>query len=237
MDLSQNQIINMTQRFKTLSCLKSLTRLDLSSNAITTPLMDSDFDNSFRTTLKWLSLSNNRIPSIDSNVFMYSNGTTKFPNLSYLDLSYNLIKVLDILWPMSIPDLNLFIDLSTNPIETLKNQLNANFTSNFFVPMTQNRSIDVTDNNIVLFDDTQLWQYNIGTSANFQTLLTKLSNFDFRQTNNKLTCFCPIATGLYTVYWYGQISKNFVNNQSPIFQLYCSNINNKYIFDFNCTVS
>ena len=228
----------MTNAFKTLACLNKLTRLDLSANAISSHLLDSDFDDTLRNNLQWLSLSNNVIPSLDSNVFMYPNGTTKFPNLDYLDLSNNLIVALDILWPMTIPNPNLYVDLSNNPIKSLHNQLNGLFTDNSYIAMSGNRTIDVTGNNLVSFDDSQLLQYNIGSSNGFKIFLNKLQNYDFKQQKNKFVCNCPLSTGLYTVNWYKMISNTLSNiANSSILQLNCSKIVGKTVFNFKCTVS
>jgi hypothetical protein len=227
----------MAGGFKSLSCLKFLTKLDLSSNSISTPLLASDFENSLRANLVWLSLASNQIPSIDSNVFMYPNGSSFWPKLAYLDLSNNLIKSFDVLWPLSIPNLNLQVDVSFNPISSLNNQLGGDFKASAFVAMTGNRSVDVTNNHMVLFDDTQVMQYNIGSSSGFSTFLTKLSNFDFRQTQNQFVCFCPASTGLYTVYWYSSVASSFINNKSPIFSLSCSNVAGNTVFNFPCNVS
>ena len=240
LDLSNNLILSMTGRFKSLSCLTSLKVLDLSSNLIMSPLVASDFEDTLPARLTSLNLNYNQIPSIDSDVFIKSDNTSRFPNLTYLGLVGNQIKVLDLLWPLSLPSLTLSVDLSFNPIASLQSSLSSrfNFRNDLFVAMSGNRSVNAAGNSLTSIADSQLMQYQIYSAAGFVILLGKLANVNLQTSlpSTYFTCFCPPATGLYTVYWYGQIRNSISSTNAPIFSLYCANTTT-YIFNFACPVS
>lgn len=237
LDLSKNAITSTTGAFKVLSCLRSIQRFDISDNLISTPLLASDFDDLFPAHLQIFNLKNNRIPSIDTNVFFKSDGTSRFPKLYLLDLSGNKIKVLDLLWPMSIPHPYLNVKLASNPINTIKNQLLKSYQDSVYIAINGTRTVDVTNSDLTSLSDSALLQYLPNSADGFKALLAKIANFDFSQTTNKLSCDCPAATGLYTVYWYGTIQSSIANKSAPIYKLTCANINNTYIFSFPCQVS
>ena len=146
LDLSRNQIKTLRYAFKLLSCLTSLKRFDLSFNLITSPLIDSDFSDDFAQHIEYLNLKNNQIPSIDTKVFFRSDGTSRFSNLYYLDLSNNLIKSLDLLWPMSLKHPSVKVILSNNKIASLKNQLKVSFNNSVFLDVAGDRVVDVSNN-------------------------------------------------------------------------------------------
>lgn len=142
-DLSYNLITSMTNVFAQLSCLTQLTHLDLGHNQIVTPLVATDFADSQASRLLWLNLEYNNISSIDAGMFYYANGSARFPKLAYLSLSRNRLFSIDLLWPMTMTNANLKIDLSNNSIATLTNSLNLNFGLTTFIPMTGNRQVDL----------------------------------------------------------------------------------------------
>jgi hypothetical protein len=239
LDLSRNQIKTLRYAFKLLSCLTSLKRFDLSFNLITSPLIDSDFSDDFAQHIEYLNLKNNQIPSIDTKVFFRSDGTSRFSNLYYLDLSNNLIKSLDLLWPMSLKHPSVKVILSNNKIASLKNQLKVSFNNSVFLDVTGDRVVDVSNNELKHFDDSNLLQYHLHTAQDFEKFLNKLSNYDF--TNNHFHCVCPNnkttggSSGLYTVYWFKSIASRIFDFSPPIYQLYCEqNFQDNNVFDFDC---
>lgn len=162
-------------------------------------------------------------------------GTSAFPNLSYLDLSYNELKILDLAWPMSLPYRSLKIMLAYNKITTFANKLNISYNNIHLADMVGNRSVDVTHNLISRFDDSNLLQYSLKSSYDFGRFLEKLSNFDFR--TNRLYCICPETSGLYSVHWFKQFSAFIKHPNSPIYQLVCTNSPSNSVFNFTCPVS
>jgi hypothetical protein len=237
--MSDNLISNMTQRFAQLSCLRFLISLDLSNNRISTALRASDFDDSFGELLRTFNLRNNQIPSLESGVFFKDkeNREPRFPYLAHLCLANNRIKSLDLLWPMILPNPKLKIDLSNNPIMKLTNELGLSYNEPNLIEISGDRYVDLRNNSLEFLDDSNLMQYGLKTQDDFGIFLIKLKNFDFRQNKNKFECFCPNNSGSYLVHWYRNFSKQMEHLEGPIFDLYCSNMNQSYIFDFNCTVS
>jgi len=236
LDLSQNQIKTLRYAFKLLSCLQSLKRFDLSFNQITSPLIDADFSDEFSQHIEYLNLKNNQIPSIDTKVFFRADGTSRFPSLYYLDLSYNQIKSLDLLWPMSLRHSSVKVILSNNKISSLKNQLKLSFDSSLFLDVTGDRVVDVSNNELKQFDDSNLLQYNLRSAEDLEKFLKKISNFDF--SNNQFTCQCPNKSGLYTVYWFKSFMAKINDFSAPIYQIYCAqNFQDNNVFDFDCHVS
>jgi hypothetical protein len=240
LDLSSNQITSLTNVFRQLSCMNALTSIDFSNNFINSPLLASDFSDTLASQLVSINLTNNRIPSIQSAVFIKNDGTSRFPKLTYLGLASNLIQQLDLLWPLSLPSANLFVDLKTNPIETLVNQLRVSFNQAAFQNgMTGNRRLDASNNRLQYLNDGNLLQYGLQTVDDFYTFITRLQNYDFRQTNLVRTflCYCP-STGSQTVSWFMSI-KPFLNLTYPIYKLYCSNLpGTVYVLDItSCGVS
>ncbi len=237
--LSFNQIQNGTNVFQAISCLIRLQILDLSYNIISTPLLTADFSDSLGSTLVSLNLNNNNIPFVDTGVFFKLDGTSRFPNLYYLGLANNQIKSFDLIWPMSLPAPSYTVTLKNNPITTVSNQLKKTFTDSIFrnVTINSNRIVDITDNKLTSLSDSVFFEY-VHSAAEFQYFLYKISNYNFQQTTNQLSCFCPPSTGLYTVYWYQSFKSSITNDliAAPIYQLTCSNLATS-IFDFTCTVS
>jgi len=239
LNMSSNLIQNLTGGFINLKCLASLTNLDLSKNLISTALLPTDFDDGFASRLQIFNLENNKISNIQTSVFIKKDGTSRFPNLYYLNLAKNLIKKFDLLWPLTLPSPNLFIDLKMNPIGELVNQMGQSFKNpSYIYDMIGNRYVDVTTNRLQFLDDSNLMQYGLQDSRDFRQFLNKISNYDFRQANYVRTfiCYCP-SGGLYTVEWFKNISFSLDLN-CPIFQLFCSNFQTPiYIFNFPCEVS
>ena len=240
LDLRFNQITSLTSVFKQLACVSSLSSVDISSNLVSSPLVANDFDDALSSQLVSLNLSNNRIPSLESSVFLKSDGTTRFPLLQYLGLANNLIQQLDLLWPLSLPSSNLFVDMKTNPIVSLVNQLRVSFNQPAFrYGMTGKRYLDATNNRLQYLNDGNLLQYGLQTVDDFYAFIIRLQNYDFRQTNLARTflCYCP-QTGSQSVSWFMSI-KTYVNLSYPIYQLYCSNLGGSvYVLDISsCGVS
>lgn len=235
LDLSRNQIRSLRYAFKSLSCLTSLKRFDLSYNSISTPLVDSDFSDEFAQHIEYINLKNNHIPSIDTKVFFQNDGTSRFPSLYYLDLSNNLIKTIDLLWPMTLRHPSAKIMLSNNKISTIKNQLRLSYDNKVFQDVVGDRVVDLSNNELTHLDDTNLLQYHLQNQADFERFIIKLSNFDF--SNNLFSCVCPNKTGLYTVYWFKALAHKILDFSAPIFQVYCAQtFQDNNVFDFDCQV-
>lgn len=239
LNISSNYIQNLTGAFVHLRCLSSVTSIDLSNNLITTPIIASDFDEFFASRLQSLNLEQNKIELIQTTTFIKKDGTSRFPNLFYLNLAKNRIKKFDLLWPLSLPSPQLFIDLKLNPIEELVNQMSLSFKSPSFIhDMVGNRFLDATTNKLQYLDDSNLMQYGLQDARDFRQFMNKLSNYDFRQSNYMRTfiCFCPTG-GQYTVEWFKNVSSSLDLN-CPIFQLFCSNFQLPvYILNYPCEVS
>lgn len=240
LDMSANLITSITGLFAKLKCLTKLVKISLASNNIQTGLISTDFDDSLSGQLQYIDLSNNQIPSIDSNVFIKSDGTNRFINLQYLSFKNNQIKQFDLLWPLTIPSTPLLVDLSSNPIYNLINGFNKSYSSIFSYPVTGARSVLIQSNQLQTFSDSNLLQYGLKSSADLGLLLGKISNYDFRQSNSSnlssIICSCPFS-GLQTVSWYKQLlALSSINTGALINQLYCSNIPNTYPLNIDCMV-
>lgn len=238
LDLSFNLIVSTKNAFRDLNCLASLDSINLANNLINSPLLSSDFDDELSSRLRYLNLTKNMIEYIESKVFIKSDGLTRFPNLKFIGLAYNRLKHLDLIWPLTIPDLNLHIDLRNNNISLLINELLLKFDDPMLkYPMINERRLDATTNSLQGFDDQNLLQYGINNENDLMKFLYKISNYDFRQSNFVPTfiCFCP-ADGQLTLSWFRSIS-NLVDRSSPIFKLYCINSPSTYVLDFPCDVS
>jgi len=240
LDLSFNQITSLKDVFRQLSCMNALTTIDFSNNFITSPLLASDFSDILSSQLVSINLTNNRIPSLQSAAFIKNDGTSRFPKLTYLGLASNLIQQLDLLWPLSLPSANLFVDLKSNPIETIVNEFRVSFNQPAFQNgMIGNRRLDASNNRLQHLNDGNLLQYGLQNVDDFYTFITRLQNYDFRQTNLVRTflCYCP-ASGSQTVSWFMSV-KSFLNLTYPIYKLYCSNLpGTVYVLDITtCGVS
>ncbi|CAF0833054.1 unnamed protein product [Brachionus calyciflorus] len=236
LDLSFNSIQTTANSFRDLSCLTGLKTLNLANNKISSPLMTSDFDDTLSAQLTSLNLTNNFIPYLESRVFIKSDGSSRFPNLEYLGLAYNGLKDFDLLWPLTLPQSNLLIDMKYNNISNLVNQMNLTFNNVIFkYPMIGNRYLDLTTNSLQGFDDYNLLQYGLHNEWHLKEFLFKISNYDLRQANLVRTfiCFCP-SFGQLTLFWFKLISSDF-DRTSPIFQIYCSNTGvMTYVLDYPC---
>ena len=198
--------------------------------------MATDFNDSLALTLVSLNLNNNKIPFLDTGVFFKQDGTSRFPTLYYLGLANNQIKSFDMLGPMSLSAPSFTVTLANNPIQTISNQLKKTFTDNVFQNVTgANQIVDISNTNLTSLSDAAFFEY-VHSATQFQYFLYKISNYNFKHTVNKLVCNCPVATGLYTVYWYQSFKSAVQSQTAPIYQLTCSNTAT-YIFDFPCTVS
>jgi hypothetical protein len=143
LDMSMNQLNSLQNAFITLNCLTALNSINFSSNFIASPILASDFDDNFAAQIQSLNLTNNSISYIESRAFLTSDGTrSRFPQLTYLGLALNKIKVFDVLWPLTIPSSNLQIDMKINPITTLENEFGLTFNNILFAyDMTGNRHV------------------------------------------------------------------------------------------------
>lgn len=239
LDLSFNRITNMTNRYKQLSCLTQLVQFDLSNNLINTPMLDNDFDDIFPQRLEIFDLSNNQIPYVETALFIRLDGSARFPRLRQLNLANNQLKEFDILMPLILPSTQLDVDMSNNPIASIRNQLGRSFRNALFVNNVTGvtRRVNVRNHALTRLDDTNLLQYQITSETDFRHFLHKIENYDFRQVTNTLSCICPPVTGSYLVYWYANFSNTLTGKTEPIYNLLCSNIANRNIFAYNCTVS
>ena len=251
-DLSHNRLDNMND-LAALRCLTYLSRVDLSNNrietAFTAQLFDADTsdissnsDDDFTSQLVSLNLTNNRIKVVRTGAFIRSDGTSRFPNLAYLGLAHNMIVDLDLLWPLTLPAVTLFVDLKLNPIENLVNELGLSFKDLVFEnAMTRGRYVDITNNKLQFMDDTNILQYGVTNADELYAFLQRIANYDLRQSNFMPTfiCYCPLNAGLRTVLWYRNVTARYVlDTAPPIYQLYCSNYKEPmFIFDFPCGVS
>ena len=127
------------------------------------------------------------------------------------------------------------VNLADNLINSINNQLGKTFTDTTFVNLTGSLIVDITNNQLTSLSDSVFFQY-VHSASQFQYFLYKISNYNFKQTVNQMSCVCPTATGLYTVYWYQSFKSSILSKSAPIYQLNCSN--QAYdIFDFPCAVS
>lgn len=94
--------------------------------------MASDFDDDFAAQIGSLNLTHNLIPAIESRAFLRLDGSSRFPELTYLGLAHNRIKDLDLLWPLTLPSPILNVDLKVNPISRLINQFGFGYTNDAF---------------------------------------------------------------------------------------------------------
>ena len=237
-NLSYNQIAGLSNAFISLACLSGLKSLDFSYNSIMTPLLARDFADSLAGTLIYLNLNNNQIPYIQTSTFMRADGTSRFPNLLFIGLANNQLKTLDLLWPLSLPNLVLQVDIKNNQIDTLVNELGKKYTdSSFSHSLTGYRYVDCTGNSLKSISDWNLLQYGLNTAADFEAFLTRISNFDFRATSGSpfLSCYCP-SSGLYLNTWYPSI-KSALNMDAPINKLACANMKSMNIFAFPCAIT
>jgi hypothetical protein len=241
LDLSSNQITNLNGAFVHLKCLRFLNKIDLSNNQIDTPLLAADFDDNFAAQIQSLNLSSNRIKFIETLTFLKKEGSTRFPNLKYLNIENNLIKEFDLLWPLTLPSSSLIITLKQNPIDTLFNQNNKSFDDPIFNnPMIGNRFVDLVDNKLQFLDDSNLLQYGLKSPNDLKEFLRNISNYDMRQSNFVPTFQCYCSNGSIehqVVTWFRSFSQGF-KSESPIYKLYCSNIANRsFILDYKCQVN
>ena len=232
LDLSHNKIMNLKNAFKKLRCLKRLKILNLSSNLIISPLKASDFDEDSELTisLEYMSFRYNNIPSIESRLFFRKNGSSMFPNLSFLDLSFNNLKNLDLMWPLSLPHPSLKVMISYNKIRTFTNDLKISFNSSNLIAMTSKRIVDVKFNLINRFDDSNLLQYGLKKPYDLEKFLNQIQNYNFNY--NKFICVCPPDIGLYTVFWYSQL----YSSETNVSRFSCTNIPYRNAFNFSCPV-
>ena len=241
LDISYNQLTSITGLIQSINCLSYLKKLKLSNNFISTGLQSSDFDDIFSPSLVSIDLSNNQIPSIASNVFIKSDGSIRFTNLVNLNLKNNQIKLFDLLWPLTIPSGSLLVDMSSNPISSLVNGFNKNYSSSIFnYPMTGSRLVNIQNNQIKVFSDSNLIQYGLSSANDLKIFLNKISNYDFRQNNasnlSTINCSCS-SSSLQTITWYQQLlAASMINTNALINQLYCVNIPNIYPLNIDCSV-
>ena len=242
LDVSNNQLTSVTGVFQSLSCLASLTTLVMANNFITSPIKQSDFSDSIAQQLVSLDLSYNQVQSIDSNVFIKSDGTNRFKNLQYLSLKNNQIMQFDLLWPLTIPPSILNVDFSSNLINSLVNGLSLSYSATVFAyPMAGNRNVNLQNNSLSTFSDSNLLQYGLTSANDLNLFLKKLANYDLRKNSQSSTssivCTCP-SSGSQLVTWYKQLlASGSINLPDVVNQLYCSNIGNTYPLNINCSVS
>jgi hypothetical protein len=237
LDISFNKLTTITGLFQTLKCLVSLTTLIMSNNYISSTLLNSDFDDTFSQQLVSIDLSKNKIPSIDSNFFFKSDGTSRFSNLQYLNLAYNSINQFDMLMPLTVPNSNLSFLLNSNPINTLVNQLNTPYSdSKFAYPAVGNRKINVTNNNLLVLDDTNLIQYGLNSQNDLKLFLYKVSNYDLRQLSNKIIK-CTCNSTLISSWYSSLLSSSSIDQNNLINLIRCDNdYQNVFLKSPNCEV-
>lgn len=242
--MSYNQLTSLTGAFSSLassSCLSALTAFDFSNNQISSPIVYSDFSDTTAAQFVSMNFSNNLIPYINTNVFFKSDGrTTRFPNLVYLGLANNRLMALDLLWPLSLPQASLTIEMQNNQyLTSLVNQLSLSYVdSRFSYAMTGQRTLNLQTNSLQYLDDTNLVQYGLYSSTDFQTFLNKILNYDFRQSSGVQVFFCICQNSIQVLTWYKQISAAFASTDYPIFKLYCKTnqfSGSVYIFNFPAT--
>jgi hypothetical protein len=132
LDMSHNYLSSLRNAFVSLKCLTALSNIDFSNNLISTSILASDFDDTLAAQIGSLNLTNNLIPSIESRAFLRLDGSSRFPELTYLGLALNRIKDFDVLWPLTLPSPILTVDLKMNPISNLVNQFGFTYTNNIF---------------------------------------------------------------------------------------------------------
>ena len=234
--MSNNRITSLTNAFKSsnLGCLTALSKIDFSSNQISSPLVATDFDDSFAAQLVSLNLTGNNIPYLNSDVFLKSDNTSRFPNLQYLGLAFNRLTTFDLLWPLSLPSSNLRIDIQSNPIESLTNQLQGSFSdTRFSFAMTGQRFLNLQNNRLQHIDDTDLLIFNLKNAFDFRAMIRKMLNYDFRQSNGVVVFFCYCFYGTKVVSWYLQMRSQLPSGDFPIYNIYCKNFFPvTYIFDW-----
>ena len=240
LDVSFNQLTSITGLFQTLKCLVSLTTLIMSNNYISSPLMQSDFDDTFSQQLVSLDLSNNQIPSIDTNLFFKTDGTSRFINLKYLNLGYNRITQFDMLMPLTMPNSYLNFMINSNPINTLVNQLGISYTDNRLAyPVVNNRVANITNNILTTFGDSNLIQYGLKSQTDLLNFLNKIANYDLRQFNNKVaSCECVGTTNLIPTWYQSLLSSSLIILNSFVSQFTCVTYNqNIFLVVTSCGVS
>jgi hypothetical protein len=242
--MSYNQITSLSGAFKssTQGCLTALNSIDFSNNLINTPLTQADFDDQTASQIVSLNLTNNLIKEIRTSMFFKADGvTTRFPNLKYLGLAFNGIRQLDLLWPLSLPQSSLFIDMRVNPLTFLVNELNLSYIDNRFrYPMIGNRSINIQNNELQYIDDTNLIQYGLQSASDFAALINKILNYDFSQTDSTKVFFCVCSYSTTVNTWYQLSFSQMISGNYPIYRLYCNSYTtNVYIFNFGpqCNIS
>ena len=242
LDLSSNLITNINSVFIALKCLTKLTKISLANNEIRMDLKSTDFDDIFSSQLKFIDLSLNQILSIETGVFIKSDGTSRFKNLEYLSLKGNLLQQFDLLWPLAIPYSGLLVDMSNNPITTLVNELNLTYRSSVFAySVAGGRNVIVQNNQLKTFSDSNLLQYGLQSAYDLALFFNKIKNYDFRLNNasnsSTVICNCPL-NGLLTATWYQQLLTTLsIDTTAIINQFYCSNIPNAYPLNIMCLVS
>jgi len=242
LDASSNQLTSISGLIQTINCLINLKTLKLSNNFISTGLQASDFDDYYSQQLVSIDFSNNQIPSIASNVFIRSDGSIRFTNLINLNLKNNQIKQLDLQWPLTIPSTSLFVDLSSNPISNLVNDFNKTYSSSVFAyPVTGNRRVNIQNNQIKVFGDSNLIQYGLSSVNDLNSFLSKISKYDFRQSNasnlSTINCSCSSSSSLTNTWYKELLAASLINSNELIIQLYCANVPNTFPLNIDCSVS
>ncbi len=191
---------------------------------------------------KELDLKNNLIPYVETLVFVNEDGTSRFPNLEYLNLANNRMIFFDLLFPLTMPSPKLKIEATSNPINKLNNTVNLNYALSFFsYAVVGNRSVDLRGNQLTVFDDSNLLQYGLQSANDLQVFLYRISNYDLRQMNSQsiIVCSCSGGSKLTSIWYADLLSKNLVDNSTLISKLYCSNQGQEktFVLDFSCDVS
>jgi len=150
-----------------------------------------------------------------------------------LDLSYNQIKQLDLLWPLSLHQPSLNVMLNYNRITSFTNQLNMSYTQANLLGMTGRRFVNVKHNLMTHFDDKNLLQYGLNSASDLENFFSKLSNFDFR--SNRFYCECPLDKHSLVSGWFRQYKNSIARSNQPVYQIFCDNIDRSSIFNFTCS--
>ena len=90
---------------------------------------------------------------------------------------------------------NSSINLSSNRINSLVNGLSLSYSAAVFAnPMTGSRNLNLQNNTISAFSDSNLLQYGLTNANDLNLFLKRLANYDLRNNQSgasSLVCNCP----------------------------------------------
>jgi Leucine-rich repeat (LRR) protein len=176
--LSDNQIELMIET----KDLKNLKTLVLARNKISV----INFENlKGLKKLNSLDLSGNKIKNIIP-IFQYD--ITQLPHIQHINLSHNSLTEIE-MWPLYIPTMKT-IDLRSNLIKRFSNKNKWKLSDASDVPALDNGTIiDLSYNQIKLFNDKTIQQYGICSSEDYYKFYKKYF-FAFSLNENPIICNC-----------------------------------------------